>query len=304
MKKVLKWIGIVLGALLVIIVLVVAGLAIYAQAKFKPTYADRPLYPITADTSPEGVARGKYLMEDAMLCAEACHSELNGGEPFAGGFENINEGPISVVFAPPNLTPDEATGLGSWTDAEIARALREGVDKDGVGLIVMPSYTYRALSDEDVAAVVGYLRGVEPVHNEVPPMSGNIVAKIMMALGMFGPGSVGEPITEPQTAPQPGTVEYGAYMVSLGACRDCHGEDLAGGPLPFAAPEDAMAANLTPAGDLADWTEGQFIAAVTAGIGEGGRTLDEGMPKYRMTEEDLRAIFAYLQTIPAVQSEQ
>jgi mono/diheme cytochrome c family protein len=303
MKKVLKWIGIVLGALLVIIVLVAAGLAVYAQASFKPTYADRPLYPITADTSPEGATRGKYLMEDAMLCAEACHS-INETMPFAGGFEAINEGPISVVFAPPNLTSDEATGLGSWTDAEIARAIREGVDKDGVGLIVMPSYTYRALSDEDVAAVVGYLRGVEPVHNEVPPMSGNIVAKIMVALGAFGPSPVGEPISEAQTAPEPGTVDYGAYMVSLGACRDCHGEDLAGGPLPFAAPGDVMAANLTPAGDLSGWTEGQFIAAVTAGIGEGGRTLDEEMPRYRMTEEDLRAIFAYLQTIPAVQSEQ
>ena len=164
----------------------------------------------------------------------------------------------------------------------------------------MPSHNYVVLSDEDVAAVVGYLRDVEPVTNEVPPFDGNTVAKIMMALGMFSPDPVQEPITQPQTAPPEGTVEYGEYLVRLGACSDCHGQDLAGGPMPMADPGAAIPANLTPGGDLADWTEGDFIAAVYGGIGPGGRELDSEMPRYKMAEEDLRVIFEYLKTIPAV----
>jgi hypothetical protein len=70
----------------------------------------------------------------------------------------------------------------------------------------------------------------------------------------------------------------------------------------MAAPGDPIPANLTPAGKLANWTEGQFIAAVYGGFGEDGRELSANMPRYRMNEEDLRAIFAYLQTVPAVQS--
>lgn len=302
MKKALKWIGIVLGGLLVLLIVVVIGLVIYGQMKFKPRYTDRPLYEISADTSPESQARGKYLMEGLMHCTEACHSEF-GDQILAGGSEAINDGPISAVFAVPNLTPDGETGLGGWSDAEIARAIREGVDKDGIGLMVMPSYNYHVMSDEDVAAVVGYLRSLEPVHNEVPPFQANAVAKVLNALGMFGPGSVGEPITSAQSAPQPGTVEHGAYLVSLAACRDCHHEDLAGGPLPFSGPGVPQSANLTPAGNLSNWSEADFMAAVSTGKRPGGSLLSAGMPRYQINDEDLADIFKYLQSLPPVESE-
>jgi mono/diheme cytochrome c family protein len=185
MRKLLKWIGIVLGSLIGLLVLVVVGLIAYGQLSFKPAHADRPLYSITADTSSEGLARGEYLMESVMGCTQACHSPE--GRPFVGVVENIDEGPIAVVFAVPNLTPDRETGLGNWTDAEIARAIREGVDRGGVELVVMPSYNYHALSDADVAAMVGYLRNLEPVSNAIPPFQANAIAKVMLALGMFGP---------------------------------------------------------------------------------------------------------------------
>lgn len=294
--KVLKWIGIVLAVVVGVVIVAAAGLAIYGSVKFKPTYADRPLYPITADASPERIARGKYLMEEAILCTEACHSEF--GKTLAGGAENINEGPVSFVFAASNITPEQNTGLGSWSDAEIARAIREGIDQDGVGLVIMPSYNYRALSDEDVAAVVGYLRDFEPVVNEVPAVDGNLVAKILLALGMFGPDPVGDPITEKQATPQQGTMENGAYMVSLGDCSACHKANLAGGVLPFSSPTDAPAANLTPGGELAFWTAEDFIQAVREGVHPGGRTFADGMPRYGTTDEDLTDIFNYLMSLP------
>jgi mono/diheme cytochrome c family protein len=301
--KVLKWIGIVLGGLIGLLLLVALGLGIYGNLKWKPTEANRPLYPITADTSPEGMARGKYLMEQAMLCTEACHTS-NDGVKFIGGAEEFTMGPIQVNFARPNLTPDPETGLGGWTDAEIARAIREGVDKDGRALVIMPSYTWHSLSDADVAAVVGYLRSLEPVKNAVPDFSANAVAKIMAAFNMFGQPSRGEVISAAQAAPQPGTPEYGSYMISVGGCRDCHQQNLAGGSLPFSEPGAIPAANLTPAGELAGWTLEQFIQSVTDGVKPTGKELDEGMPRYKMTPEDLADIFAYLKTVPAVQPEQ
>ena len=102
MKKSIKWVAIILGSALALVILLVIGLALYAQFSFKRTYADYPLYPISADTSPEGMARGQYLMESVTLCYEACHSEF--GEPYAGGYEVISEGPINAVFAPSNIT--------------------------------------------------------------------------------------------------------------------------------------------------------------------------------------------------------
>ena len=298
MRKILKWIGIVLAAVLGVLIVVVGGVVIYANVKFKPAYPDRDVYPISADTSPEGVARGKYLMEDAMLCTEACHSEF--GKTLAGGSDQINQGPVSVVWAVPNITPDNDTGIGRWSDGEIARAIREGIDNEGIGLAVMPSYNYRALSDADMAALIGYLRSVEPVSNEVPPFDGNIVAKVMLALGMFGLNPVGEPITAEQLTPQQGTVENGKYMLSVGDCSACHKENLAGGALPLSSPEDAPAANLTPGGSLAFWTADDFIAAVRDGVHPGGGALDGRMPRYGTTDADLRDIFEYLMTLPAL----
>lgn len=306
MRKTLKWIGIVLGSLIGLLLIIAAALLVYGQVSFKPVDPDRPLYPITASASPESIERGKYLMEAVMGCTGACHTPENGA-PLSGASEVISQGPIAITFAVPNITPDEETGLGNWTDAEIARAIREGVDKDGVELVVMPSYNYHVMSDEDVAAVIAYLRQLDPVHNQIPPFDGNAVAKAINALGMLAPSSVGEPITAPQIAPPPGTAEYGGYLVALGACSDCHGPELAGGPIPFADPGTPDAANLTPAGDLANWSEADFIAAMRTGITPERQNLNPvamPWPDYgRMTDEDLAAIFLYLQSLPPVSSE-
>ena len=173
-----------------------------------------------------------------------------------------------------------------------------------MGLMVMPAYNYHSLSDSDVAAMIGYLRNLQPVHNEVPHFSGNIVAKVMSAMGAFGPSPVGEPITAPQVIPPTGTVEYGKYMVALGACSDCHQANLAGGAIPFSDPSSPRSANLTPAGEIANWSDAQFVAAAREGKHPGGGNLHDDMPRYRMTDEDLNAIFMYLKTIPAAQPNQ
>jgi mono/diheme cytochrome c family protein len=303
MKKFLKWFGIAAGGLLVLLIIAAAGLAVYANANFKPKLADRPLYPITADASPQGLARGKYLVENVMDCTNACHTPED-GPALSGHVENINEGPMQAVFAVPNLTPDQETGLGSWSDAEIARAIREGVDKDGVGLVIMPAYTFHGISDKDVAAIVGYLRSLQPVKHPIPPFQANLVAKSFKALGMFGANSVQEPIQQAVIAPDPGTPEYGLYLIKLGGCMDCHGSSLAGGPMTFASAGDPPAANLTPGGELVGWSVQDFITAVRTGVKPSGTKLAEAMPHYGTSDEDLADIFNYLKTLPAAQPKQ
>ncbi len=312
MCKILKWVGIVLGGLIGLIVAAFAGLAIYGQVMFHRK-VDRPVYNITADTSPEGVARGEYLVRDVIGC-QGCHGPAvaegqaqDRDAPLVGHAEPASLGPISANFAPPNLTPDDETGLGSWTDAEIARAIREGIDKDGVALAIMPSSAFYSLSDADVAAIVGYLRSLAPVRNEVPPVEANIVGKIVLSIGLFESPNPTAPITAPLAQPEMGTVEYGQYVVSLTGCERCHGENLAGGPIPFAPPDMPPAANLTPAGELAGWSEADFIKAMTSGVTPDSRTLNEAMPwkDYgRLKEEDLRAIFQYLRTVPGAESKE
>jgi len=298
MRKVLKWIGIVIAGLIVLVLVLIIATLIFGQVSFKRQVANRPLYQITADTTPQGLGRGKYLAESVMSCDTACHA--NKETPYIGMAEEIHEGPISGVFAVPNLTPDNETGLGTWTDAEVARAIREGIDKDGVSLVIMPAANFHNMSDQDIASLVGYLRSLKPVKNEIPPIQLNAIAKGMLALGIFGTSPVGEPITQAQQAPPVATAEYGAYLVSLGMCRDCHGKDLngsTGGPAGFAP-------NLTPGGELASWNEGDFLTALHSGVTPSGKQLSEEMPwkAYgKMTDEDLKAIWLYLQSLPALE---
>lgn len=302
MKKVLRITAILLGGLIGLLMLAILGLTVYGQVKFKPRMANRPLYTITADTSPEGIARGEYLVRSAMACGD-CHSAEGGSGPLSGTFETFSEGPISGVFAAPNLTPDPETGLGNWTDAEIARAIREGVDKDGVGLLVMPSFNYHIMSDADVAAIVGYLRSQEPVKNEIPPFQANTVGKVVAALGMMGPTSVGTPIEAPQTTPEKDTMEYGEYVMVLSGCRDCHGFDLGGGAIPFAEPGTPDAPSLNPSGRAAHWNEADFIQTMRTGLTPEGFNLNpEAMPwpvYGKMSDEDLASILMYMKTLPA-----
>ena len=299
MKNMLKWVGIVVGGLVALVLLIIVGLLAYGQLSWKPKINRDPVA-IVADTSAEGIARGEYLVTSVMGCAD-CHSSEPGAPDLAGRYEVLEQGPMRVEFAPPNLTPHEQTGLGAWTDAEIARAIREGIGRDGRALVVMSSFNYHVLSDADVAAIIGYLRSIDPVENEIPPFDASAAAKTAYALGMLGPKSVGEPITDVQTTPAITSPEYGVYMTTLSGCRDCHGMDFTGNAIPLAEPGTPYAPNLTSHGALGKWTEAEFIATLRTGTTPNGRTLNEIMPWRvygQMSDDDLGAIYRYLVSLP------
>ena len=300
-RSFLKWPAMLLSGLLDLVILAILGLVIYGQVNFKAVQANRPLYPIQADVSPAGLTRGKYLVENVMGCAGACHSP-EGKSPFIGQMDNANLGPAVIEFNVPNLTPDDETGLGTWSDAEIARAIREGVDKNGRSLVVMPSSNYHILSDADIAAVLGYLRSLTPTRNVIKPIGGNALGKVILASGLVIPASVGTPITAAQMTPPSGSAEYGAYLVSIAGCKDCHRANLGGGSEPGG---EMPAPNLTPGGDLAQWSEADFLTAMHTGKRPDGTQISTNMPykEYgRMKDEDLGAIFKYLGSLAPVAS--
>ena len=270
------------------------------------------------DPSPARLARGKYVVESVAGCFH-CHSghDLTSSE-YLTPENQKGEGwamPIPKLGAlvAPNITPDKETGIGTWTDDEIARAIQEGVAKDGRPLFpVMPWMNFRQMTDEDLASVVVYLRSVPPLKHAMP------TTKLIFPLSLIVK-TMPEPLVTPvaqKTRTTP--AERGEYLMTVAGCRDCHstqdskgmplpGMDLAGGNL-FHDPTDlskhVFSVNITmDASGIAHYDEAFFIQTIRSGRLP-GRTLTHIMPfeDYRhMTDEDLAAIFAYIQTLPHVQ---
>ncbi|HKR23236.1 MAG TPA: hypothetical protein VJS17_11605, partial [Pyrinomonadaceae bacterium] len=208
----------------------------------------------------------------------------------------------------PNITPDVETGAGAWTDEQFARAIREGVGHDGRKLFpIMPYKHFRAMSDEDLASVVVYLRTIEPVRNVLPKTK--VPEPLKNALPEHQP--IDGPVSAPDTSD---AVAHGKYLVALGSCASCHTPvkdglpmshlEFAGG-MSFKGPwGDVNSANITPdASGISYYDEALFIKTLRTGH-VGSRKLSSIMPwgYFRnMTDDDLKSIFAYLRTLRPVQ---
>lgn len=275
----------------------------------------RPLTSRVFERTTERWSRGKYLVEGVTPCM-VCHSPrdwskhdaqiLPGMEGAGGDFVNMQGLPGHVVA--PNITPDPETGAGTWSDDALARAIREGIGHDGRALFpMMPYENFRYLSDEDVASIVVYLRSLPAVRNPLPRSEIIFPVKYLIR-------SVPEPILTPLPAPDlSDPVKRGAHLVTLAGCSDCHtpaergqplaGMYLAGGQI-FDGPWGKVAtANLTPdASGIPYYDEVLFVQTIRTGYVK-ARPLNSIMPwhVYRnMTDEDLKAIFAYLKTLKPV----
>jgi mono/diheme cytochrome c family protein len=232
------------------------------------------------------------------------------------------------VWRVPNITPDDETGIGKWTDGEIVRAIREGVKKQGRALFIMPALSFHGLSDDDAFALVAYLRSLPPVRNPIPPQEPSFVAKALFAFNLI---KAQPPITQTISAPAKGlTAEYGKYLLeNRSTCRDCHSVfDLSTGNIfddslfvggnmaigePFGTPEEsridpiwAYGRNLRPekTTGIGNWSEEDFVRAVRTGVRPDSTVLvGSAMPYayYGMWDEmETRAMYAYVKTLPAI----
>jgi mono/diheme cytochrome c family protein len=251
---------------------------------------NNPVRDVQIASNPQMIARGQQF---ANLCI-GCHSS-SGQLPLDGGAESFLPPMLATLYAP-NLTPGGP--LKDWSDGEVLRALREGIDKNGHALIIMPSDTFHNLSDADAQAIVAYLRSQPPITHDLPDRQVSILAAAMVGAGMF-PTSAQAPITEPVISPPAAaTADYGRYMVSWTGCQTCHGANLTGAPNSDFGPPGGPNI-LEP---VKRWDQAGFIRAIRTGTTPDGKNLNpEEMPwkEYAaFSDTDLQAIYTYIHSLP------
>ena len=307
----------VVGWLFVVLIVLLA-IGITATIGWRPIIGPkaRALTDRKFEATPERLARGDYLVNNLNGCFD-CHADHDWTKDDSPIVEGTKGGGQPVFplkdlpgqVYPPNISPDKEFGAGSWTDDQLARAIREGIGNDGRALFnFMPYENFRSMSDEDLASVIVYLRSLPPVHRAVPKTELVFPVKYLIR-------SVPQPLVEPVPPPDVSTpVKRGQYLVTLGGCRDCHtaqdsqGQkltalDLGGGFLLRGPWPDVASQNLTqdPSG-IPYYDETLFLEVIRTGHVK-ARRLSQIMPwwTYRgLKDEDLKAIFAYLKTVPPV----
>lgn len=259
--------------------------------------------------------RGSYLANTISNCV-ICHSplELKGkeeavfsGAKFSGNTELFKMG--DEFFVPTkNITSDPETGIGNWTDDEVARAIREGVGRDGQTLFpIMPYKNFSSMSDEDVASIVVYLRSLPAVKKQIPPRK---IPFMLERLINGAPQPIAASVAEPNRADK---ASYGKYLAtSVGDCDACHtpmdekgnpkpGMYFGGGNIFPESGKPVASMNITPdPTGISYYDEAQFVETIRTGSVK-GRKLNVMMPwwNYRaMTDDDLKSIFAFLRTLP------
>lgn len=294
MRKLLRVLGWIVAGLGALVVVAVAAVVIVYNSRANKAYAV-PEAAVVIPTDAEAVARGEHLVKAVGGCV-GCH-----GEDLAGG-PVIDDPALGTIYSR-NLTSGQGGVGAELSDADFVRAIRHGVKPDGKSLVVMPSYDYQHLADADVAAIVAYLRTLPPVDHVIPdptlkPLG--LVLTVLNALPTF-PAELVDHTLVP-TAPAAGvTTEYGEYLVSVAGCSGCHGAGLAGGVVPGSGPDAPPAPNLTPSGELGQWTAEMFVTTLRTGVRPSGTPLAGDMPwrEYgQMTDDELAAVFMYLQTLP------
>jgi mono/diheme cytochrome c family protein len=295
-RKILKWIGITLGGLIGLVVLAFAVLYVIGTVKWNRLHGtyDVPVETISIPTDQASIARGEHIATIRMC--RHCHLDNLGGQA-AGA-------PVLLTLAVPNLTSG-AGGVGATnTDEDWVRAIRHGVGQDGRGLVLMPSSVWYYLSDEDLGALIAYLKNLPPVANELPETDLGPLGRVMLTLGQLPPEIVPNVTVIDHDgprpiAPEPGiTVEYGEYLAYT--CALCHGSNFNGQMISEGGPE-YLATNLTMGGEMRFWSEEDFMRTLQTGVTPGGHQLKDVMPwKYfgQMTDEELKAVWMYLQSLP------
>ena len=292
MKKVFKWIGIVLGSLVGLILVVAFVFILMANARLNKTY-DFPPSNITIPTDAASIEFGKHRVET--LCV-GCHG------PDLSGIENwFDGGPLGTIDSA-NLTSGEGGfGREATSVEDYVRAIRHGIDSDGKPLFMPAVVSTAHLSDEDLGSIIAYIKTIPPVDHVTHGKQFTPLAKIMFTAGVLPPFPA-EVVSHDVhvTAPPRGvSTDYGEYLANTNDCHVCHGTNMNGAPFPDPTVK-LITPNLTPGGELGAWSEQDFINALRTGVTPSGHQLNDHMPwkDYRnMYDDELKAIWMYLQSL-------
>jgi mono/diheme cytochrome c family protein len=283
----IKWGGTSLAALLSTAAMLIGLIMIVGLFKLHARTAPAPTTKVAG--TPEQIQRGKAISDG--FCS-ACHSKTG---TLTGGLDLGEHFPMPIgSFVSSNLTP--VGQVSRWSDGDIFRAIRNSVDPDGRWLIIMSYTNTGKLSDEDIRAVIAYIRSLPAIGKPTgnPPDHLNLLGIVMLGAGMLpigNPLSIG-PIMAP---PASSTLLYGEYILSYQDCRACHGAKLTGG----------VPGQLGPLGPdlnlVKGWKFEEFVATMRTGVDPNGHKLSKEMPWRpigRMSDEELNAVYEYLAHLP------
>lgn len=295
MKKVLKWIAILILAVVVIAAVSAFIIIRNVDKRTAKAYEISPLE-VTIPSDSLSLVRGKEL---SVICSD-CHNADLGGKMF------FNDPTFGSVYSA-NLTSGKG-GIGSsYSDADWVRSIRHGVDPNKRPLLIMPAHDYVHMGKKDLECLIAYLKQMPPVDRAKEAAALKPIAKVFAGLGMFGDFLSAESIDHKsafEEAPEPAeSVVYGEYMVKISGCRTCHNQNLAGGKSPD--PSSPPVSNITSGGPLAKWSADEFVQTMKTGTTPDGRKLDnKHMPWVALgmlPEMHQKAIYKYLMSVPAAQ---
>jgi cytochrome c553 len=290
MRTLLKWLLILLAGLLGIALIALAYLYITTGSQLTRVYDVQPAVVQVPETPTAELDGFQQLI--VSICAE-CHGPGLGGQI-------MEEDPMFGVIASANLTSGEG-GVGStYTDEDWIRGILHGLDEDGTPLLIMPSNIFQALGEEDLQAIIAHIKSLPPIDNELPePTLGPMGRYYLLQDPSLLPAAVIDHDLPVPSGAEPGvTLDRGEYIAHF--CTFCHGPDFSGGPTP------SSGLNLTPAGNLAHWSEEEFINTIRTGTTPEGNSFDPiEMPWKQislLSDDDLKAIWLFLQSLPPVES--
>ena len=297
MRKVLKWIGIIILVLLAIIVIAAVAAALSSNSKANQVY-DIETAELTIPTDAESIAEGQR--QASIRACDECHGTDYAGKLFI-------EDPALGTFYTTNLTSGAGSAVEGYTVADWERAIRHGVAQDGKPLLIMPSTDYYRISDEDLGKMIAYFQTLEPVDQEWPGSQIGPLARVLVATGQlpYAAEEIDHNYVPPKSVTAEVSAAYGDYLAAT--CTGCHRPDFSGGSIPGAGPNDPPPSNLTPAGNLANWNEEDFITAMRTGVTPEGKTLDpEFMPwpiTTLMSEDELKALWLHFESLPPAETD-
>lgn len=297
MKRFLKWTAVVVGAFAVLVLLATTVLYGWSSHRMGKLYQIAPAA-VLISTDSSVIDTGRHILE-TRGCRD-CHGQDLGGQVF------IDDPAVGRLVAT-NLTTGEGGKGAVYDDSDWVRAIRHGVDPSGRALLFMPSYEYHPLDDDDLGALISFLRTVEPVDRTLPSTRIGPIGRLLYLTGelpLVSAEMVDHTAEIPAAPPRGATAEYGRYLTVT--CTGCHGPGFSGGRIPGTPPVWPAAANITPhESGLANWSFEEFETVMRTGVRPDGRQIEsEFMPwpvTNHLTDDEMRAVWLFLQTVPPVE---
>ncbi|MBI5325623.1 MAG: c-type cytochrome [Ignavibacteriae bacterium] len=292
MRKFFKWLGIIIGSVILIFAAVILFLYISTNNRIEEKYTIN-INKLNIPEDSVSIEQGRHR---ALLC-QGCH-----GDDLAG--KVVFSSPAICEIIAPNLTPGNG-GVGKkYTNEDWVRAIYHGVKKNGNAVLIMPSEDFHNFSKEDLFTVVSFLKTLPPVDNETKPCRLTFFAKVLVSLGAFGNVLNAETIEHTNNFSESvhidSNTKFGKYIVNISGCRHCHGKQLNGGKVPN--PDSPPGANITPGGNLEKWSESDFITTIRTGKTPEGKLLNPVFMPWRdfskMSDTEISAIYKYLKYLP------